>query len=142
MSKSHLDFNEMITKPCIINFPKIGSEDLGFISVCEKLNLPFQIKRVYWTYHTNPEVVRGFHAHINLDQILISINGTIDIFIENEHGETYNFLLDRPNQGVYLPKKTWHTMKYSKNAIQLCIANMEYDESDYIRDYDEFKKRK
>ena len=131
----------MINKPFIINFPKIGSEITGFISVCEKQNLPFQTKRVYWTYNTNPDVVRGFHAHVNLEQILIPLQGIIDIYIENKDGDIFNFILDSPECGLYIPKETWHTMKYSKNAIQLCIANMEYDESDYIRDYDEFKKR-
>lgn len=61
----------MINKPYIINFPKIGSDTTGFISVCEKQNLPFKTKRVYWTYYTNPEVVRGacsykFRSNFNI----------------------------------------------------------------------------
>lgn len=130
-------------KPSIITFPKIGASDLGYISVAEtQKNIPFEIQRVYWAYYTPDSVMRGFHAHHKLEQILIAVSGSITLECEMLNGEKYIFELTHPNEGVYMPAYCWHTMKYSHNSVQLCIANMTYDEADYIRDYDEFKKIK
>ena len=68
------------------------------------------------------------------------ISGTIKLKIETSEGDIFDFTLDRPDIGVLVPKKSWRTMKYSHNAVQMCIASIEYDEKDYIRDYEEFKK--
>ncbi len=125
--------------PYIIEFPKIGSENLGFISVAEKELLPFEVKRVYWTYHTPENVERGRHAHYELEQILIATTGTIVVTIETPKGIRTEFTLDRPNIGLYIPRMCWRDIRYSANASQVCLANMEYDEADYIRDYDQFK---
>ncbi|MCW8896647.1 MAG: FdtA/QdtA family cupin domain-containing protein [Flavobacteriales bacterium] len=128
----------MNKKPYIIDFKKIGSPALGYISVAEKENLPFIPQRIYWTYFTPEDVERGGHAHIHLEQILVSVAGKIDLKIETITGEIFEFVLDAPHKGVFIPKKSWRTMKYSHNAVQMCIASIEYDEKDYIRDYDEF----
>jgi hypothetical protein len=130
---------EKIKKPYMINFPKIGSPDLGYISISEKENLPFVPKRIYWTYFTPEDVERGGHAHIDLEQILIAVAGKVDIKIETVEGEIFEFVLDSPNKGVYIPRKSWRDMKYSHNAVQICIASIEYDEVDYIRTYSDFK---
>jgi len=124
--------------PRIIDFESIGSADIGYISVAEGDSLPFEVKRVYWTYYTPQDVERGNHAHKNLQQILVAVSGVIDLKIETASGETYHFVLDSPTRGVYLPSMCWRTIKYSHNAVQMCLANMEYDESDYIRDFNEF----
>lgn len=130
----------MKLKPYIINFPIIGDQNIGFISLAEKQNLPFKIKRVYWTYNTPDEIERGGHAHIELEQILVAVCGKIDLTIQTIDGEFYNFILDHPGMGVFIPKKSWRTMKYNFNAVQMCLASMEYSENDYVRDYDEFLK--
>ena len=127
-----------IEKPHIIRFPKIGESNLGYISVAEKTNLQFIPKRIYWTYFTPEDVERGGHAHIELEQILIAAAGIIKVSIELINGEIFEFILDKPNVGVYIPKKSWRNMKYSHNAVQICIASIEYDENDYIRNYKEF----
>ena len=126
--------------PYIIKFPKIGSNDFGFISVAEKNNLPFEPKRIYWTYSISENTERGSHSHKNLEQILIALNGVIELRIEMVDNKVYDFTLDSPEFGVFIPKLCWRTMKYSNNAVQICIASMEYDENDYIRNYDDFKK--
>ena len=128
-----------MNKPKIINFPKIGLPSLGYISLAEKDTLPFEVKRVYWTYFTPEDVERGSHAHHQLEQILVSVAGKIIINTEMPDGFKEQFVLDSPNQGVYLPKYSWHVMQYSHNAVQMCIASMVYEERDYIRDYEEFK---
>lgn len=128
----------MIDKPYIIQFPKIGESSLGYISIAEKEHLPFVPKRVYWTYYTPQEVERGGHSHFELEQILIAVAGTVTVNTEIKGGERKEFILDSPNIGLYIPKMCWRTMKYSHNAVQLCIASLEYSEDDYIREYDNF----
>lgn len=128
-------------KAHIIKFPKIGKSHLGYISIAEKENLPFIPKRIYWTYYTPEDVERGGHAHVELEQILVAVSGKIILEIEHQDGVKAEFILDNPDMGVYIPRMTWRTMKYSHNAVQMCIASHEYSESDYIRDYQDFKKR-
>ncbi len=127
-----------LSKPFLFEFPKIGNSSLGYISIAEKENLPFVPKRIYWTYFTPEEVQRGGHSHYDLHQILVAVAGTIVVTTEMLDGEKQEFLLDRPNIGIFIPKMCWRTMQYSHNAVQMCIASNEYDEKDYIRDYDEF----
>jgi len=132
----------MHTIPSIINFPKIGNSKQGYISIAENENLPFDVKRIYWTYFTPEDVERGGHAHHDLMQILIAVSGKIIVNTEMPDGTKERFVLSSPNQGVYLPKYSWHVMQYSHNAVQMCIASMVYEEKDYIRDYNDFKKVK
>ena len=130
----------LFTKPHIIEFPKIGNSVQGYISVAEKNNLPFDVKRIYWTYYTPESVERGGHAHYALQQILVAVAGKIIVDVEMPNGNKYNFIIENPNQGIYIPKMAWRTMKYTHNAVQMCIASMAYEESDYIRDYETFLK--
>ena len=132
----------LITEPKIIQFPKIGNSSLGYISIAENETLPISVKRIYWTYFTPEDIERGGHAHHDLEQILIAVAGKITVNTEMPGGLKNTFVLESPNQGVYLPKYSWHIMQYSHNAVQMCIASMVYEEKDYIRDYNEFKKIK
>ncbi|KQR93862.1 dTDP-6-deoxy-3,4-keto-hexulose isomerase [Chryseobacterium sp. Leaf180] len=125
-------------KPFLIEFPKIGGPALGYISVAEKENLPFEPKRIYWTYFTPEEVERGGHSHYDLQQILLAVAGKIEVTTELLSGEKETFILDKPNLGLYIPKMCWRNMRYTHNAVQICIASIEYDEKDYIREYSEF----
>lgn len=125
-------------KPHLIQFPKKGAIDLGYISVAEKDNLPFEIKRVYWTYYAPHEVIRGHHAHKELRQLIFAVSGIIKFELENVSGEKLNFVLDSPEIGLYIPKLHWRKIQFSHNAVLLCMASEPYDESDYIRDYNDF----
>jgi hypothetical protein len=126
--------------PHLIEFSKIGGPQLGYISVAEKEGLPFDVKRVYWTYFTPEDVKRGGHAHYDLQQILVAVAGTIIVTTETLSGVKQEFILNRPNMGLFIPKMCWREMQYSHNSVQMCIASMEYAEADYIRDYNQFKK--
>lgn len=123
----------------IIKFPKIGNTSQGYISVLENELLPFEVKRVYWTYFTPESIERGGHAHHELEQILVSVSGKIIVTTQMPGKKEKRFILETANEGIFLPRHCWHIMKYSHNAVQMCIANMAYAESDYIRDYEEFK---
>jgi hypothetical protein len=126
--------------PFLINFPKLGAPDIGYISVVDDAKLiPFEIKRVFWTYYTPESIVRGRHAHYKTEQVLIAVTGRIIVTTELADGTINTFVLENPNLGLYVPPHAWHTMQYSHTAIQMVLASTVYDEKDYIRDYDHFK---
>ncbi len=129
----------MNNKPYLIEFNRIGGSALGYISVAEKETLPFEVNRIYWTYFTPEDVQRGGHAHYNLEQILLAVAGKIIVKTELLNGEKQEFVLDKPNVGLYIPKMCWREMHYTHNAVQVCIASLAYSEDDYIRNYEEFK---
>lgn len=127
-------------KPYLIEFPKLGAPDIGYISVVENSKLiPFDIKRVFWTYYTPESIVRGRHGHHKTEQVLVAVTGRIVVTTEMPDGEIQTFLLDNPHTGVYVPPNAWHTMQYSHTAIQMVLASQAYDEKDYIRDFASFK---
>lgn len=128
----------MYQQPFLIDFPKVGNSIQGYISVAENDNLPFEVNRVYWTYFTPESVQRGGHAHHELQQILVAVAGKIIVDTEVPGGIKETFILESPRVGLLLPKYCWHIMQYTHNAVQMCIANIAYDEKDYIRDYQEF----
>lgn len=129
-------------KPHIITFKPIGEPAIGYISVAELArDIPFEVKRLYWTYYTPESIVRGRHAHKETEQILIAISGRIIVNLEfPDSPEIQTFVLEHPKQGLYVPPAAWHTMQYSHSSVQLVLASHEYDEKDYIRNYEEFKK--
>lgn len=126
----------MYKTPKFISFNKIGSPNLGYISVGENPeNIPFEIKRVYWTYYTPQDVTRGGHAHYDLEQVIVAVSGTITFTTEDLKGNKEEFILDSPDKGLYIPKLIWRDIKFSHNAVLLCMASEKYIASDYIRDY-------
>jgi dTDP-4-dehydrorhamnose 3,5-epimerase-like enzyme len=108
--------------------------------VAQNSELPFEIKRVYWTYCTPDAVIRGHHAHYELEQLVFATSGQIEFELQGINGQQQHFLLDSPERGLYIPKLYWRTIKFSHNAVLLCLASMEYDEDDYIRSFEDFKQ--
>ena len=130
----------MSTSPHIIEFDKIGSSNLGYITIAEEQkNIPFDIQRVYWTYFTPQDVVRGGHAHKDLQQVIFAVSGIITFNTEDLDGNKQTFVLDHPSKGLYLPKLVWRDIHFTHNAVLLCLASELYDEDDYFRDFEEFK---
>lgn len=130
----------MYKQPYLIEFPRLGNTMEGYISVAENNTLPFSTHRVYWTYYTPESIRRGGHAHHQLEQILVAVSGKIIVETEMPGGVKERFILESPNVGLYMPIYCWHIMQYTHSSVQMCIANMVYDEKDYIRDYNEFLK--
>ncbi|WP_455948857.1 sugar 3,4-ketoisomerase [Helicobacter pullorum] len=122
----------------ILNF-NIKSDDRGSLIALENLkNIPFEIKRVYYIFDTKPEFDRGGHAHTNLEQVLIMMDGACEVVLDNGR-RIQSVLLNRPNSGLYIGKNIWREMKnFSYGAKLLVLASDFYDENEYIRDYDEF----
>ncbi|MDC9615816.1 FdtA/QdtA family cupin domain-containing protein [Xenorhabdus khoisanae] len=101
-------------------------------------NIPFEIKRVYYLFNTRESVERGFHAHRNLEQIAITVRGSCR-FILDDGNERVSLLLDNPAQGLVVDKFIWHEMvEFSEDCVLMVLANELYDESDYIRNYNDF----
>ena len=114
-------------------------DDRGMLVALEEMkDIPFNIKRVYYMYDTIEGVRRGFHAHKCLEQILVPIHGSCKIRLDNGH-EKKVIPLERPYEGLYVSNAMWREMfDFSPDAVLMVLASELYDESDYIRDYDEF----
>ena len=125
-----------------IELSQIVDKKDGVLSIAEQeKEIPFSIKRVYYIYGLKSgDAVRGLHAHKNLEQALFCINGSFK-FMADDGKEKQYFFINNPNQGIFIGKELWHTMfEFSKDCIILVLASDYYDESDYIRDYDDFIK--
>lgn len=132
-----------MTDPYLIEFPKLGDPGIGYISVADagqKL-VPFEVRRLFWTYYTPESIVRGRHAHHRTEQILIAAAGRIIVTTELADGRISTFRLEDPYVGLYVPPHAWHTMQYSHSSVQLVLASTAYDEQDYIRSYEQFKEQ-
>ncbi len=121
----------------ILQLPKI--EDVrGNISVIEKDILPYPIKRVYYLYDIPSNAQRGGHAHIELQQCMIALSGSFDVVLNDGKQRTV-IHLNKPDKGLIIPSGVWRELEnFSSGAVCLVIASGEYDESDYIRDFDAF----
>ncbi|MDO7874153.1 FdtA/QdtA family cupin domain-containing protein [Hymenobacter sp. ASUV-10] len=130
-----------LARPFLIEFPKLGAPEIGYISVAENAGdlLPFAVQRVFWTYYTPESIVRGRHAHHRTAQVLIAATGRITVTTEVAGEPIETFRLENPRVGLYVPPYCWHTMQYSHTAVQLVLASQPYDEADYIRDYDQLR---
>ena len=117
-----------------------GDERGQLVALEEMKDIPFKVKRVYYMYDTKAGVRRGFHAHKCLEQILICIHGSCKILMDNGD-EKAEVLLDKPYEGLYISNAIWREMfDFSSDAVLMVLASEYYDESDYIRNYDEFLK--
>ncbi len=121
-------------------FPPHGDDRGQLVAIEAMKDLPFAVKRVYYIYDTLTDVRRGFHAHRNLQQILLCVHGSCKIHLDNGT-DTAEVLLDKPNVGLYISNDMWREMyDFSEGAVLLVLASEYYDEADYIRNYDDFIK--
>ena len=124
----------------IINFPSIG-DDRGSLVAMETIDkVPFEIKRVYFIFETLKDVSRGFHAHKQLKQIAICVSGKCRMVIDDGRNRE-EVWLDSPSKGLLLDNNLWREMhEFSEDCVLLVLASEHYNESDYIRSYDDFKR--
>lgn len=121
----------------IIRLPKI-TDPRGNLTVAEGASVPFEIKRVYWLYDVPGGESRGGHAHKKLWQLLVATSGSFTVTLDNGVRKD-KYLLNHPWQGLIIHNGLWRTIDdFSSGAVCLCLASEMYDESDYIRSYDEF----
>lgn len=104
-------------------------------------DIPFDIKRVFYIYGSDANVVRGRHANERSSFVLINVSGSSKVLVDDGKKREI-ILLDKPRMGLFLPPMLWKEMyDFSPDSVLLCLASEHYDESEYIRDYDEYRKR-
>ncbi len=123
----------------VIELGSISSDRRGNMSVVENgKTLPFDVKRVYYVYDVPGGEERGGHAHRSLYQLIIAVSGSFTVTLDDGHIKR-SFLLNRPYRGLLVVPGLWRTIEdFSSGAVCLVLASSEYDENDYIRDYDSF----
>ncbi|MFP3592559.1 sugar 3,4-ketoisomerase [Chryseobacterium sp. SIMBA_038] len=124
----------------LINLPKI-LDKRGNLSFFEHPNqIPFEIKRTYWIYDVPGGEMRGSHAFKEQQEFIIALSGSFDVVIHNGDKEQ-RFSLNRSYYGLYIPKMYWRRLEnFSTNSLALIVSDKSYNEHDYIRDFEEFKK--
>ena len=124
----------------ILEFTEKGDER-GHLVIVEGMNdIPFEIKRIFYIYGSDSEVIRGQHANRNSEFVLINVAGTSKVKVRDGKGNDATYSLNRPHTGIYLPRMVWKEMyDFSEDAVLLCLASTTYDPNEYIRDYQEFE---
>lgn len=125
----------------IINFKDLGDERGNLVVIeGEGMDIPFDIKRVFYIYGSDDTVVRGQHANKETEFLLVNVGGKSKVRVDNGT-ESVVIELDRPGMGLYLPPMLWKDMyDFSPDSILLVLASRHYDGNEYIRDYDEYIK--
>lgn len=129
-------------KPRIIQLPKFVDER-GNLSVIEEFKeVPFKIARAYWIYDVPGGEARGGHAYKENQEFIVAMSGSFDVHLDDGKGKK-TFHMNRSFYGLYVPKGLWREMdNFSTNSLALVLSSTSYEVSDYIRDYDEFKRFK
>lgn len=125
----------------MLEFPELG-DDRGHLVVVEGgQNIPFEIKRIFYIYGSNPDVVRGQHANRRSAFCLINVSGKSKVKAIDQYGGEKRFILDRPRIGLYIPSMIWKDMyDFSTDSVLLVLSNEHYDGGEYIRDLNGFLK--
>jgi hypothetical protein len=126
----------------IIELPRIQSRSGNITPISNQIEIPFDIKRVFYIYDIPGGESRGAHSHGECHQFLIAASGSFEIDLNDGHINR-NIMLNRPNFGLHVPPGIWASEKgFSSGAICLVLASEKYDENDYIRDYGDYLKFK
>ncbi|MCQ2244477.1 MAG: FdtA/QdtA family cupin domain-containing protein [Bacteroidaceae bacterium] len=126
-------------KAKLVQLPKITDPTRGSLTFVQNSDeFPFEIKRAYWTYDVPAGEWRGGHAHKKLKQLILAVSGCFTLKLDDGK-EKKEFLLKNPFQAVLIEEGIWRELHdFSAGAVCMVLASEEFDEEDYIRDYDEF----
>lgn len=124
----------------ILDFPDLGDERGNLVVVEGGSAIPFDIKRIFYIYGSDSEVVRGSHANLRSEFVMINVAGTSKVKVNNGY-ETRIIELNRPRMGLYLKNNVWKEMyDFSPDSVLLVLSNEHYDPEEYIRDYETYLK--
>jgi len=122
----------------LVNFQILGDERGSLIALEENKNIPFAIKRVYYIFDTKEGVSRGFHAHRNLNQVLVCVSGECEILLDDGKEKSV-IKLNSADKGLFIGSNIWREMhNFSSDCVLMILASEPYNEEDYIRSYEEF----
>ena len=125
----------------MLEFQQLGDERGQLVVVEGAKDIPFEIKRIFYIYGTDTGVVRGQHANLRTEFVLINVAGRSKVKVMDGLGNETVFCLNRPQTGIYLPKMTWKEMyDFSEDSVLLCLASEHYDGDEYIRDYNTYQE--
>ncbi len=123
----------------MIEFPQHGDERGHLVIVEGGRDIPFDIKRAFYIYGSDSDVVRGQHANRRTEFVLINVAGKSKVKVKDGEGNEAIYCLNRPHTGIYLPTMVWKDMyDFSEDSVLLVLASEHYDATEYIRDYDVF----
>jgi hypothetical protein len=132
-----------VESPQKIQFPKITDQrgNLTFIQFSQQI--PFEIKRTFWTYNVPGGETRGGHAYKTQEEVIVALSGSFDVVITNTEGNIDRIHLNRGYEGLYVPPNTWrHLENFSTNSVSLHLSNSVFNTDDYMRDFDLYKELK
>ena len=123
----------------IIEFADFGDERGNLVVIeGDGMDIPFDIKRVFYIYGSDSEVVRGSHANRETEFLLVNVSGTSKVRVDNGSEEMI-VELNKPRMGLYLPSMLWKDMyDFAADSVLLVLASRHYDGNEYIRDYEEY----
>lgn len=125
----------------MLEFPQRGDERGHLVIVEGNKDIPFDIKRAFYIYGSDRDVVRGQHANRRSEFVLINVAGTSKVKVKDGAGNEAIYCLNRPHTGIYLPTMVWKDMyDFSEDSVLLVLSSEHYDALEYIRNYDEFVK--
>jgi dTDP-4-dehydrorhamnose 3,5-epimerase-like enzyme len=129
-----------LSKCKLIDLPKVTDERGNLTFIEENRHIPFDIKRVYYLYDVPGGESRAGHAHRSLQQFMIAVSGSFDVILDDGF-KRKKFQLNRSYYGLYIPPMLWRELdNFSSGSVCLVLASELYDEKDYIRDYETFKR--
>ncbi len=132
--------NDNYDRVRMLSFADLGDERGSLIVVEGARQVPFEIKRVFYMYGSDADVVRGQHANRRTEFVLINVAGQSKVRVDDGCGREEVFSLDKPNTGIYIPRMVWKDMyDFSPDSVLLVLASEHYDGSEYLRDYEGFK---
>ncbi len=130
-----------MNKVKMLEFAEHGDERGRLVIAESGVDIPFDIKRVFYIYGTQSNISRGRHANKKTEFVLINVVGTSKVKVRDGEGNEAIFCLDRPHIGIYLPAMVWKEMyDFSEDSVLLVLCSEHYNDSEYIRDYDDFVK--
>lgn len=125
----------------LLPIPKI-TDPRGNLAVIEKDVLPYVIKRVYYLFDVPSNAARGGHAHKEQLEFLIALSGSFTVTLDDGTNKK-EILLIKPDKGLLIPTGIWRELNdFSSGAICLVVSSGEFEEDDYIREYEDFIKYK
>ncbi len=123
-----------------ISFPPLGDERGSLVALEAHKTVPFEVRRVYYIFGTQPGVSRGFHAHSALQQVAVCVTGKCRMVLE-DGTRREDVWLDSPTKGLFIGTMVWREMHdFSPDCVLLVLASEHYNETDYIRNYYDFKR--
>lgn len=123
----------------LVEFSQRGDERGHLVVVESMLDVPFEIKRIFYIYGSDEHIVRGQHANRKSEFMLINVSGQSKVLVDNGKGQKTVYNLDRPHVGIYLPSMIWKEMyDFSPDSVLLCLSSEHYDAEEYIREYEDY----